>query len=208
MKILAVAKNYAEHIDEMANFLGTSKEIPSSPIFFLKGDAIHRDGFPFFYPDLSNEIEYETEIVVRIDRIGKYIDPEFAHRYYSEVTVGLDLTARDLQREAKSKGLPWMTSKAFEDSAIVGKWFPKEMFLNMDDINFHLDIDGKTVQAGNTRDMIFDINQLIAHASRIFPLRMGDLIYCGTPSGVGPIKIGQHIEGFIEDNKAFSFDVK
>ncbi|MDO4672343.1 MAG: fumarylacetoacetate hydrolase family protein [Porphyromonadaceae bacterium] len=188
--------------------MDTSKDVPTSPIFFLKGDAVHRDGFPFFYPDLSNEIEYETEIVVKIDRIGKYIDEKFAHRYYSEITVGLDLTARDLQREAKAKGLPWMTSKAFEDSAIVGKWFPKEMFLDVNNIDFHLNIDGKVVQKGNTKDMIFSIDRLIAEASRIFPLRMGDLIYCGTPSGVGPIKIGQQIEGYIANNKAFTFSVK
>ncbi|MFC4666760.1 fumarylacetoacetate hydrolase family protein [Falsiporphyromonas endometrii] len=208
MKILAVAKNYIKHIDEMSQKLDTSKDVPTSPIFFLKGDAVHRDGFPFFYPDLSNEIEYETEIVVKIDRIGKYIDEKFAHRYYSEITVGLDLTARDLQREAKAKGLPWMTSKAFEDSAIVGKWFPKEMFLDVNNIDFHLNIDGKVVQKGNTKDMIFSIDRLIAEASRIFPLRMGDLIYCGTPSGVGPIKIGQQIEGYIANNKAFTFSVK
>lgn len=208
MKILAVAKNYIKHIDEMSQKLDTSKDVPTSPIFFLKGDAVHRDGFPFFYPDLSNEIEYETEIVVKIDRIGKYIDEKFAHRYYSEITVGLDLTARDLQREAKAKGLPWMASKAFEDSAIVGKWFPKEMFLDVNNIDFHLNIDGKVVQKGNTKDMIFSIDRLIAEASRIFPLRMGDLIYCGTPSGVGPIKIGQQIEGYIANNKAFTFSVK
>ncbi|MDY6122668.1 MAG: fumarylacetoacetate hydrolase family protein [Porphyromonas sp.] len=208
MKIIAVASNYSEHITEMSARACLDPSHPDSPIFFLKGDAIHRLGYPFFYPDLSNEIEYETEIVVRIDRIGKYIDERFAHRYYSELTVGLDLTARDLQRKAKALGRPWTVAKAFEDSAVVGKFFPKDELGDILNLDFSLEIDGHCVQQGNTKDMLFSIDQLIAAASRIFPLRMGDLIYCGTPAGVGPISIGQTLVGYVGGNKAFEMNVK
>ncbi|GAD04385.1 2-hydroxyhepta-2,4-diene-1,7-dioate isomerase [Porphyromonas crevioricanis] len=208
MKIIAVASNYSDHIAEMSTGTILCQTKPESPIFFLKGDAVHRLGYPFFYPDLSSQIEYETEIVVRIDRIGKYIDERFAHRYYSELTVGLDLTARDLQRQAKAAGKPWTAAKAFESSAVVGQFFPKEQFGDLTNLDFRLEIDGHCVQKGNTHDMLFSIDQLIAAASRIFPLRMGDLLYCGTPAGVGPIAIGQTLVGYVGNNKAFEMSVK
>lgn len=211
--------NYDAHVSEMrrADILPydpAQKEKGADtrakdPVLFWKGDSLLREGYPFFYPDFSNEIHYETELVVRIDRIGKYIAERFAHRYYSEVTVGIDFTARDLQRRAKAHGLPWTTAKAFDNAAAVGKWVKKESLQKgMQELDFHLDIDGRTVQQGNTCDMLFSIDRLIAYASRFFTLRMGDLIFTGTPAGVGPIAIGQHLEAYLEDMKLLDVSIK
>lgn len=208
MKILAVGMNYPQHIEEFAKLTDKSIERPSSPIFFLKGDALHRKGFPFFYPDFTNEIDYETEIVVRIDRIGKHIQERFANRYYSEISLGLDLTARDRQREAKQAGLPWSTAKAFDDSAVVGDFLPKEQLGDLQSLTFCLERDGKEVQRGCSRDMIFSIDRLISEASRIFTLRQGDLLFTGTPAGVGPINIGDTYTGYLAGNKILELRVK
>ncbi|MCE8189055.1 fumarylacetoacetate hydrolase family protein [Porphyromonas gingivalis] len=219
MKIIAVGMNYGAHVSEMrrADILpvapcpdGEGADFcVEEPVLFLKADSLLREGHPFFYPDFSQEIHYETELVVRIDRIGKCIAKRFAHRYYSEVTVGIDFTARDLQRRAKAKGLPWATAKAFDNSAAVGRWVKKDSLRHgVQELGLRLDIDGRTVQQGNTRDMLFSVDRLIAYASRFFTLRMGDLIFTGTPAGVGPIAIGQHLEAYLEEQKLLDISIK
>ncbi|MDY2642608.1 MAG: fumarylacetoacetate hydrolase family protein, partial [Mediterranea sp.] len=170
---------------------------------------ILRDGKPFFLPDFSQEIHYETEVVVRICRLGKCIAPQFAHRYYDAVTVGIDFTARDLQRRFREQGHPWELSKGFDNSAAIGTFVPlEELGGNVQQLDFHLDIDGRTVQQGCTADMLFGVDQLIAYVSRFMTLKMGDLIYTGTPVGVGPVAIGQHLEGYIGDRKLLDFYVR
>ena len=167
-----------------------------------------KDGKPFFIPDFSNEIHYETEIVVKINRLGKHITEEFANRYYDELTVGIDFTARDLQRKLKEKGLPWEVSKGFDGSAAIGRFVSKQEFASVQDINFHLDINSKTVQQGNTRDMIYSIDKIIAYVSQFFTLKIGDLIFTGTPAGVGPVNIDDHLEGYIENEKLMDFYIR
>lgn len=186
MKILCVARNYALHAREM------KAEAPASPVFFLKPDsAILHDNQPFFYPDFSRQVEHEVELVVKIDRVGKSIEPRFAHRYYSEVTLGIDFTARDLQQEAKAKGLPWLQSKGFDGSAAIGRFVPlKELNAEVQNLGFALFRNGTMVQQGNTRDMIHTVDLLISDISRYMLLRTGDLIFTGTPAGVGPVEIG------------------
>lgn len=204
MKIIAVGMNYAEHNKELHHSL-EQKE----PIIFMKSDSsLLKDGKPFFIPDFSNEVHYETEIVVRIDRLGKNIAERFAHRYYNEVTVGIDFTARDLQNRLRSEGLPWEISKAFDNSAAVGTFIPVDRAGDVNRIAFHLDINGTRVQAGNTSDMIFKIDAIIAYVSRFFTLKIGDLIYTGTPAGVGPVKINDHLQGYINENKLLDFYVR
>ena len=205
MKIIAVGMNYALHKVE----LGHTEETPD-PVIFLKPDsAILRDGKPFFLPDFSQEIHYETEVVVRICRLGKCIAPQFAHRYYDAVTVGIDFTARALQRRFREQGHPWELSKGFDNSAAIGTFVPLEALGgNVQQLDFHLDIDGRTVQQGCTADMLFGVDQLIAYVSRFMTLKMGDLIYTGTPVGVGPVAIGQHLEGYIGDRKLLDFYVR
>lgn len=204
MKILAVGMNYAEHNKE----LHETDETPDAPVLFSKADsALLKGGKPFFIPDFTELCEYETELVVRISRLGKCIPERFAHRYYDAVTVGIDFTARDLQKKFRAKGFPWELCKGFDGSAVVG------MFValgerNIQALNFHLDIDGKTVQRGYTGDMLFSVDKVISYASRFFTLRQGDLIYTGTPAGVGKAEIGQHFEGFLEGQKLLSFNVR
>lgn len=204
MKIICVGMNYANHNKEMHNSL-----LLKEPVIFLKPDsALLKDGKPFFIPYFSEEINYETEIVVKINRLGKHIDEKFAHRYYEEITVGIDFTARDLQREFKQKGLPWELCKGFDGSATIGEFVPLSQVGEIQNIDFHLDIDGSTVQAGNTSDMIFAVDKIIAFASRFFTLKQGDLLFTGTPAGVGTVGIGNHLQGFLRDRKTLDFFVR
>ena len=196
--------NYASHNKELHHTLELTE-----PTIFMKSDSsLLKDGKPFFIPDFSSEIHYETELVVKIDRLGKNIAERFAHRYYSEVTVGIDFTARDLQRRLREQGLPWEISKAFDNSAVIGTFIPLEEAGNVNQLSFHLDMNGKTVQQGNTADMLFSVDQIIAYVSRFFTLKIGDLIYTGTPVGVGPVSIGDHLEGYLGERKLLDFHVR
>ncbi len=203
MKIFAIGQNYIEHNREMQS------ADPKDPVVFMKPDsAILRANKPFFIPEFSNEIHYETELIVKINRIGKHISPKFANRYYDEIGLGIDFTARDLQRKLKSEGKPWEICKGFDGAAVIGDFIPKDELGEVQQIRFHLDIDGKTVQQGNSSDMIFSIDAIIAYISRYFTLKIGDLIYTGTPVGVGAVAIGNRLEGYIFDRKMFDFQVK
>ena len=196
--------NYVAHNKELHHTLELTE-----PTIFMKSDSsLLKDGKPFFIPDFSSEIHYETELVVKIDRLGKNIAERFAHRYYSEVTVGIDFTARDLQRRLREQGLPWEISKAFDNSAVIGTFIPLEEAGNVNQLSFHLDMNGKTVQQGNTADMLFSVDQIIAYVSRFFTLKIGDLIYTGTPVGVGPVSIGDHLEGYLGEQKLLDFHVR
>ena len=204
MKILAVGLNYESHNLEMKRTFQSNE-----PVIFMKPESAQlKDGKPFFIPDFSNEVHYETEMVVKINRLGKNIDEKFAHRYYDELTVGIDFTARDIQRNLKEKSLPWEISKGFDGSAAIGSFIPKKEFENVQNINFHLDINSKTVQEGNTRDMIISVDKIIAYVSKIFSLKIGDLIYSGSTAGVGRGEIDDHLEGYLEDNKLLDFYVR
>lgn len=204
MKIIAVGMNYAAHNKELHHTLELSE-----PTIFMKPDSsLLKDGKPFFIPDFSSEIHYETEIVVKIDRLGKNIAERFAHRYYNEITVGIDFTARDLQSKLRANGLPWEISKAFDNSAVIGDFIPVSRVEDVNAIPFHLDINGNKVQEGNTRDMLFPIDKIIAYVSRFFTLKIGDLIYTGTPVGVGPVKIGDQLQGYIGNEKLLDFFVR
>jgi len=177
-------------------------------VFSKPESALLLNNKPFFYPDFSTDIQYETEIVVLIDRLGRHIAPKFAHRYYSEITVGIDFTARDLQKRCKEKGHPWEIAKAFDNSAPVGRMIPKTKFPDIQNINFRLDINGSTVQQGNTKEMIFSVDQIISHVSKYFTLKNGDLIFTGTPHGVGPVKINDRLQAYLEDEMVLDFKVK
>ena len=205
MKIFAVGMNYALHNKELDGTL----YIPEEPVIFTKADsALLKDHKPFFVPDWCDQVDYETEIVVRICRLGKAIPERFAHRYYDAVTVGIDFTARDWQRRFRQEGKPWELSKGFDGSAAIGEWIPKERFRDVQALPFHLDINGKTGQEGCTADMIFSIDALIAYISRFFTLKTGDLLYTGTPVGVGPVHIDDHLEGYIDQLKVLEFNCK
>lgn len=204
MKIIAVGMNYAQHNKELGHTV-ENKE----PVIFMKPDsAILKDGKPFFIPDFSNEVHYETELVVRINRLGKNIAPRFANRYYDAVTVGIDFTARDLQRQFREVGNPWELCKGFDSSAAIGTFVPVERFKDIQCLNFHLDIDEQTVQTGYTGDMLFKIDDIIAYVSRFVTLKIGDLLFTGTPVGVGPVSIGQHLEGYLESEKLLDFHIR
>ena len=204
MKIIAVGMNYALHNEE----LGQAKTA-SEPVIFMKPDsAILKDGKPFFIPDFSNEIHYETELVVRINRLGKNIAPRFAHRYYDAVTVGIDFTARDLQRKFREEGHPWELCKGFDSSAAIGAFVPVDRFKDIQQLNFSLQIDGKEMQAGCTADMLFKVDDIIAYVSQFVTLKIGDLLFTGTPAGVGPVHIGQHLQGYLEDEKLLDFHIR
>ena len=204
MKILAVGLNYESHNIEMKRTFRSE-----TPVIFMKPESAQlKDGKPFFIPDFSNEIHYETEMVVKINRLGKNIAEKFANRYYDELTVGIDFTARDLQKSLKEKGLPWEISKSFDNSAAIGNFVSKEEFQDIQDINFHLDINKETVQKGNTSNMIYSIDKIIAYVSQYFTLKIGDLIFTGTPAGIGPVKIDDHLEGFIENKKLLDFHIR
>jgi 2-keto-4-pentenoate hydratase/2-oxohepta-3-ene-1,7-dioic acid hydratase in catechol pathway len=204
MKIICIGRNYVAHARELNN------ELPTEPVIFMKPDsALLRNNDPFYIPDWSNDLHHEVELIVKISKLGKSIEREFAPRYYSEVGLGIDFTARDLQNKLKDKGLPWEKAKAFDHSAVICKEFiPIDSLPNRDAINFRLDINGKTVQEGNTSLMIFPIDELIAHISKYFTLKIGDLIYTGTPAGVGPVRIDDRLEGYLEDRKMFDFLVR
>lgn len=203
MKIICIGRNYAEHAKEM------NAAVPSEPVFFLKPDtAVIKDDQPFYYPDFSKEIHHEVELILKISKAGKNIEPEFAHKYYEEIGIGIDFTARDLQSKCKEKGLPWEKAKAFDGSAPVGKFISKKEFSDLMNIGFHLDVNGKTVQKGNTKDLLFSFDAVIAYVSKFFTLKTGDLIYTGTPEGVGPVQIGDRLEAFIENRKLLSFEVR
>ena len=205
MKIFAVGMNYALHNKELDGTL----YIPEEPVIFTKADsALLKDHKPFFVPDWCDQVDYETEIVVRICRLGKAIPERFAHRYYDAVTVGIDFTARDWQRRFRQEGKPGELSKGFDGSAAIGEWIPKERFRDVQALPFHLDINGKTVQEGCTADMLFSIDALIAYISRFFTLKTGDLLYTGTPVGVGPVHIDDHLEGYIDQLKVLEFNCK
>lgn len=204
MKIIAVGMNYALHSKELGHTV-ENKE----PVIFMKPDsAILKDGKPFFIPDFSNEVHYETELVVRINRLGKNIAPRFANRYYDAVTVGIDFTARDLQRQFREVGNPWELCKGFDSSAAIGTFVSVERFKDLQALNFRLDIDGQTVQKGHTGDMLFKIDDIIAYVSRFVTLKIGDLLFTGTPVGVGPVSVGQHLEGYLEEEKLLDFHIR
>lgn len=204
MKILAVGLNYESHNIEMKRTFKSE-----TPVIFMKPESAQlKDGKPFFIPDFSNEIHYETEMVVKINRLGKNIAEKFANRYYDELTVGIDFTARDLQKSLKEKGLPWEISKSFDNSAAIGNFVSKGEFQDIQDINFHLDINKETVQKGNTSNMIYSIDKIIEYISQYFTLKIGDLIFTGTPAGIGPVKIDDHLEGFIENKKLLDFHIR
>lgn len=197
--------NYAQHNKELEGAL----YIPEEPVIFTKADSsLLKDGKPFFVPDHLGRVDYETEMVVRICRLGKSIPERFAHRYYDAVTVGIDFTARDLQRRLRDAGQPWDLCKGFDGAAAIGEWIPKEKFLDIQALHFHLDINGKTVQEGCTSDMLFGVDRLISFISQFFTLKTGDMLYTGTPAGVGPVKIDDHLTGFLEDRKVMEFNVK
>lgn len=205
MKIFAVGMNYADHNKEMA----TTLLQPEEPVIFMKPDsALLKDGKPFFIPSFSKEVHYETELVVRICRLGKNIAQRFAHRYYDAVTVGIDFTARDLQRRLIAAGQPWEISKGFDGSATLGRFVPKEKIADVQQTHFSLSIEGETVQQGCTADMLFKIDELIAWISQFYTLKIGDILFTGTPVGVGPVAINQHLEGFLEREKVLDFYVR
>lgn len=205
MKILAVGMNYARHNEELGH-----TAVNSEPVIFLKPDsAILKDGKPFFLPDFSNEVHYETEVVVRICRLGKHIASRFARRYYDAVTVGIDFTARDLQRKFREAGNPWELCKGFDNSAAIGDFISLEQAGgDVQNLDFHLDIDGKEVQRGNTADMLFRVDDIIAYVSRFMTLKIGDLLFTGTPAGVGPVSIGQHLQGYLGEEKLLDFHIR
>lgn len=204
MKVFAIGLNYPSHNKEMKRTF-----VSEEPVVFMKPDtALLKEGKPFYLPDFSEEIHYETEIVIRINRLGKNIAERFAHRYYNEITVGIDFTARDLQRKQKELGLPWEIAKSFDNSAAIGEFVSKDTFTDINDVNFKLNINGNTVQQGNTKDMIFSVDKIIAHISTFFTLKIGDLIFTGTPAGIGPVAIDDHLTGFIEDKWLLNFRIK
>lgn len=205
MKIFAVGLNFPHHNKELNETLYKGEV----PVIFTKADSsLLKDGKPFFVPDDMGRIDYETEIVVRICRLGKAIPARFAHRYYDAVTVGIDFTARELQAELRKKGLPWEMCKGFDGAAAIGEWVSVEKFRDVQALQFHLDINGKTVQEGRTSDMLFKIDEIIEYISKYFTLKTGDIIYTGTPVGVGPVNIDDHLTGYIEDRKVLEFNIK
>ncbi|MCH7398055.1 fumarylacetoacetate hydrolase family protein [Belliella sp. DSM 107340] len=203
MKVIAIGRNYVEHIEELQN------EKPTEPVVFLKPDtAVLKNNMPFFHPDFSENVHHEVELVLKINREGKYIKREFAHRYFEEIGIGIDFTARDLQDKCKAKGLPWEIAKAFNGSAPIGEFLPTSEIKDMKNINFHLEINGEQRQKGNTSMMLFDFGVIIEYVSQFFTLKKGDLIFTGTPAGVGKVNIGDRLEAYIEDQKLLDFEVK
>jgi acylpyruvate hydrolase len=203
MKIVAIGRNYADHIAELQN------EVPDEPVIFFKPDtAILRNNEPFYYPEYSQDIHHEVELILRISREGKNIDKKFAHKYYDAIGLGIDFTARDLQAKAKAKGLPWTLAKGFNGSAPISEFLPLEGFENLQDINFKLDVNGATRQQGNSKMMLNTFDDIIAYISRFITLKKGDIIFTGTPEGVGPVQIGDRLEGYVEDKKLLDFEIK
>lgn len=203
MKIICIGLNYRKHAAEL------DKPVPETPVVFLKPDSsLLKKGKPYFLPDFASVIHYEVEVVVKISRLGKGISPGFASRYYDEVTVGIDITARDLQNDLSKRGLPWELSKSFDGAAPVGKFVPVTAFKDLTNLNFRLEINGKTVQMGNTSDMVFSINEIVSYVSRFFTLKTGDLIFTGTPPGVGQLRKNDNLVAFLEDKELLDFMIK
>jgi 2-keto-4-pentenoate hydratase/2-oxohepta-3-ene-1,7-dioic acid hydratase in catechol pathway len=203
MKIICIGRNYTKHIEELQN------ERPDEPVVFLKPDsAVLLKQHPFVIPEFSDDIHHEVEILVRINKVGKYIDTKFAHNYYDEIGLGIDFTARDLQAKLKEKGLPWEKAKAFDGSAVIGSFLSKKDFQSTENINFELRNNGNTVQKGNTSFMLWKIDELIAYVSQFFTLKIGDIIFTGTPEGVAKVNPNDILEGYIEDKKLFRIQVK
>lgn len=203
MKLICIGRNYTAHIEELKN------EKPTDPVVFLKPDtSILLKKQPFFIPDFSNDIHYEVEVLVKINRVGKHIDKKFAHKYYNEIGLGIDFTARDLQRELKTKGLPWEKAKAFDGAAVVGNWMPVNDFKSINNINFSLQKNDTVVQRGNTSHMLWKIDEIIEYVSKYFTLKIGDIIFTGTPEGVGKVIANDKLKGFIENKEMFSITVK
>ena len=202
MKIICIGRNYSEHAKELNN------EVPTEPVLFMKPKtALLLPEKPLYYPEFTDDLHYECEIVIRMCKNGKYIQEKFAKKYYDEVTVGIDFTARDLQQKQKAKGLPWEIAKSFDSSAVVGRFIPVTPEMYMQQLDFELKLNGNTVQHGNTRDMIFSINKIIEHTSRFFTLNIGDLIFTGTPAGVGPVSVYDHLDGYLQGEKLLDLDI-
>ena len=204
MKIICIGRNYAKHAKELGN------TVPTEPVYFMKPDsALLPKKQPFFYPNFTKDLHYEAELVIKICKLGKNISKKFANTYYNEIGLGIDFTARDIQLECKAKGLPWEKSKAFDYSAPLSRQFiQKSEIKNLDDIAFSLEKNGKIVQKGNSKDMLFDFDQLVCYISQFMTLKIGDLIFTGTPAGVGPVKIGDQLTGYIEDKKMLDLNIK
>lgn len=203
MKIICIGRNYVDHISELNN------EKPTEPVIFLKPDsAILLKKFPFVIPEFTKDVHHEVELLVKINRVGKYIDKKFAHKYYDEIGLGIDFTARDLQSELKSKGLPWEKSKAFDGSAVISDFLPKNTFSSLENINFDLRKNGEMAQQGNSDLMLWKIDELIAYVSQFFTLKKGDIIFTGTPKGVSKVIAGDLLEGYIEDKQMFKINIK
>lgn len=203
MKIICIGRNYTEHIAELQN------ERPSEPVVFLKPDsAVLLKQHPFVIPEFSDDIHHEVEVLVKINKVGKYIDAKFAHKYYDEIGLGIDFTARDLQTKLKEKGLPWEKAKAFDGSAVIGDFLSKKNLSSLENLTFELTNNGQTVQKGNTNNMLWKIDELIAHVSQYFTLKIGDVIFTGTPQGVARVNPNDILEGFLEGNKLFRIQVK
>lgn len=203
MKIICIGKNYALHVKEM------NSDIPEEPVFFMKPDSsLLLNNKPFFYPEFSKNIHYEVELVLKINRVGKNIEEKYAHRYFDEIGLGVDITARDIQKRCIEKGLPWEVAKSFDSSAVLGRFVPKNKLPSPDNINFSLNKSGKEVQNDNSGNMLFSFDEIIAYVSKFLTLKTGDLIYTGTPPGVGPVEIGDRLEGYLEKQKMFDFMIK
>jgi len=203
MKIIAIGRNYAEHAKELNN------PVPTAPVIFMKPDsALIKDNKPFYHPDFSTDIHHEIELVLKISKEGKHISEKFASNYYDEIGLGIDFTARDIQNRHKEKGLPWELAKAFDGSAPISNFVPKTQFTDLYDLNLRLDINGETRQNGNTKDLLFSFESLIAFVSKYITLKKGDLIFTGTPAGVGRVNVGDRLEGYLQDQKMLDFYVK
>ncbi|WP_103864996.1 fumarylacetoacetate hydrolase family protein [Aquimarina sp. I32.4] len=203
MKLICIGRNYIDHIEELEN------KKPKDPVIFIKPDtSILLKKQPFFIPDFSDDVHHEIEVLVKINRVGKHIDKKFAHKYYNEIGLGIDFTARDLQSELKEKGLPWEKAKAFDGAAVIGKWVSKKEFEDVDAIDFYLEKNGDVVQKGNTRFMLWKIDELIEYVSKYFTLKIGDIIFTGTPAGVGAVNPNDILSGYINNQQFFSIKVK
>jgi 2-keto-4-pentenoate hydratase/2-oxohepta-3-ene-1,7-dioic acid hydratase in catechol pathway len=203
MKLICIGRNYTDHIKELEN------EKPTDPVVFLKPDtAILLKKQPFFIPDFSNDVHHEVEVLVKINKVGKYIDKKFAHKYYDQIGLGIDFTARDLQAQLKAKGLPWEKAKAFDGAAVVGNWIDKQQFKDFNNLSFTLEKNGEVVQKGNTNLMLWKIDEIIEYVSKYFTLKIGDIIFTGTPSGVGKVIANDKLDGFLENKQMFSITVK
>ena len=203
MKIICIGRNYVNHAKELGN------QIPSEPLFFLKAEtAIQPKGHPFFIPDFSNEIHYEVELVVKIDKIGKNIKENFSHKYYNEIGLGIDFTARDIQEECQAKGMPWEKAKGFDGAAQISRSFINKSELDLNDISFLLEKNGEQVQIGNSKDMLFSFDKIISYISKFYTLKIGDLFFTGTPAGVGKVEKGDMLKGFIGEKEMFKVVVK